>query len=95
MAQGIDPREARREQKAEREGAKGRTFRRIYEEWMDFRKGSVSPATLKVISNAMDLDVLPAFGDRQIDAIKRSDVIGLIRKIEGRGSITSAVKARQ
>lgn len=95
VAQGIDPREARREQQAEREGAKGRTFRRIYEEWMAFRKGSVSPATLKVISNAMDLDVLPVFGDRQIDAIKRSDVIGLIRKIEGRGSVTSAVKARQ
>ncbi|WP_433886693.1 tyrosine-type recombinase/integrase [Pseudomonas vranovensis] len=95
VAQGVDPRVSRREKKAERIGAQERTFRRIYEEWLEFRKGSVTASTIKVISNAMALDALPALGDLQIDAIKRSDVITLIRRIERRGSITTAVKTRQ
>lgn len=95
VAQGIDPRESRKEKKAERIEAQGRTFRRVYEEWIAFRKGSISPGTLRVISNAMELDALPAFGDKQIDAIKRAEVISLIRAIEKRGAVTQAVKGRQ
>ncbi|WP_017903618.1 tyrosine-type recombinase/integrase [Pseudomonas asplenii] len=95
VAQGIDPRESRRAKKAERMDAQVKTFRRVYDEWLEFRKGSLTESTVKVISNAMELDVLPSFGARQIDSIKRSDVITLIRRIERRGSLTTAVKTRQ
>lgn len=95
VAQGIDPRESRREMKVKRLGAQERTFRRVYEEWLEFRKGGLTESTVKVISNAMELDPLPIFGSRQIDSIKRADVITLIRRIERRGSITTAVKTRQ
>lgn len=95
VANGVDPRHSRREKKAEMIEAGGRTFRRVYDEWLAFRKGSISPGTYRVISNAMELDVLPAFGDRQIDTLKRADVIGLIRRVEKRGSVATAVKVRQ
>lgn len=95
IARGIDPRESRKEKKAGLIEAGSRTFRRIYDEWLAFRKGSISPGTYRIISNLMELDVLPGFGSRQIDSIKRSDVISLIRKIEKRGSVVTAVKARQ
>jgi integrase len=95
VAQGKDPRESRRMKKTERLGAQERTFRRVYDEWLEFRKGSLTDSTVKIISNAMELDVLPAYGLRQIDSIKRSDVITLIRRIERRGSVTTAVKTRQ
>jgi integrase len=95
IARGVDPRESRKEKKAGLIEAGGRTFRRVYDEWLAFRKGSISPGTYRIISNLMELDVLPAFGGRQIDAIKRADVIGLIRRIEKRGSIVTAVKVRQ
>lgn len=95
VASGIDPREARKEAQRELENASGKTFRRIYEEWITFRRGSLSEGTLKGIRIAMDNDVLPFFGKQQITAIKRADVIALIRRIEGRGTITSAVKTRQ
>ena len=95
IARGVDPRESRKEKKAGLIEAGGRTFRRVYDEWLAFRKGSISPGTYRIISNLMELDVLPTFGGRQIDAIKRADVIGLIRRIEKRGSIVTAVKVRQ
>lgn len=95
IAHGIDPRESRKEKKAGLIEANTRTFRKIYDEWLAFRKGSISPGTYRIISNAMELDVLPAFGDRQIESIKRTDVIALIRKIEKRGSVATAVKVRQ
>jgi len=95
IARGVDPRESRKEKKAGLIEAGGRTFRRVYDEWLAFRKASISPGTYRIISNLMELDVLPAFGGRQIDAIKRAEVIGLIRRIEKRGSIVTAVKVRQ
>lgn len=95
IARGVDPRESRKEKKAGLIEAGGRTFRRVYDEWLAFRKGSISPGTYRIISNLMELDVLPTFGGRQIDAIKRADVIVLIRRIEKRGSIVTAVKVRQ
>lgn len=95
IANGVDPRDSRREKKAGMIAAGGQTFRRVYDEWLAFRKGSISPGTYRVISNAMALDVLPTLGERQIDAIKRADVIALIRRVEKRGSVTTAVKVRQ
>lgn len=95
IARGIDPRESRKEKKAGLIEANTRTFRKIYDEWLAFRKGSISPGTYRIISNAMELDVLPSFGDRQIESIKRADVIAMIRKIERRGSVATAVKVRQ
>ncbi|MGY2364084.1 tyrosine-type recombinase/integrase [Pseudomonas azotoformans] len=95
IANGVDPRDSRREKKAGMIAAGGQTFRRVYDEWLAFRKGSISPGTYRVISNAMALDVLPTLGERQIDAIKRADVIALIRRVEKRGSVATAVKVRQ
>lgn len=95
IANGVDPRDSRREKKAGMIAAGGQTFRRVYDEWLAFRKGSISPGTYRVISNAMELDVLPTLGDRQIDTIKRADVIALIRRVEKRGSVATAVKVRQ
>lgn len=95
VAQGMDPRETRREKKQEMVQAHERTFRRVYEEWLAFRKKKMSPSSYRVISNAMELDALPAFGDRKIEDIKRADIITLIRKIERRGAVTQAVKGRQ
>ncbi|UNK68410.1 tyrosine-type recombinase/integrase [Pseudomonas simiae] len=95
IANGVDPRDSRREKKAGMIAAGGQTFRRVYDEWLAFRKGSISPGTYRVISNTMALDVLPTLGDRQIDAIKRADVIALIRRVEKRGSVATAVKVRQ
>ena len=95
IAMGQDPRDSRRSQKAAALQAESSTFRRIYEEWLAFRRGSLAPGTLKGIRIAMDNDVLPAIGSRQLSSIKRSEVIAIIRKIEARGAVTSAMKTRQ
>lgn len=95
VAQGIDPRVSRKDKKSELIEASARTFRKAYDEWLAFRKSNIAPGTYRIISNAMELDVLPVFGNRQIDSIRRADVISLIRRIEKRGSVATAVKVRQ
>lgn len=95
VARGIDPRESRKEKKAQLMDARGHSLRRVYEEWLAFRKGSLKPGSLRIISNSMELDWLPTFGDRQIASITRSEIVSMIRRIEKRGSVTTAVKTRQ
>ncbi|WP_116828923.1 tyrosine-type recombinase/integrase [Pseudomonas syringae] len=95
VARGIDPRESRKEKKALLINAQGHTLRRVYEEWLTFRKGSLKPGSLRIISNSMELDWLPAFGNRQMNSITRSEIVSVIRRIEKRGSVTTAVKTRQ
>lgn len=95
IAAGVDPREARKEAQRELEDDKGKTFRKVYEEWTAFRKGKLAEGTLKGIRIAMENDVLPFVGEHQISAIKRADVISVIRRIEARGTITASVKTRQ
>lgn len=95
IARGVDPRHAKREQKVAALEADGWTFRRVYEEWLAFRRSSLSEGTLKGIRIAMDNDVLPSLGSRQVTSITRADVITIIRRIEARGAITSAMKTRQ
>lgn len=95
VAKGIDPREVRREQRDAATQASGMTFRRIYDEWHAFRRDSLADGTRKGIRIAMDNDVLPTLGQRQLASITRSDVIGIIRRIEARGAVTSAMKTRQ
>jgi integrase len=95
VAQGVDPRESRKEKRAQALDESGYTFRRVYEEWFAFRRGKLTPGTLRVISNAMELDWLPVFGSRQISSITRSDIVSIVRRIEKRGSVATAVKTRQ
>ena len=95
VAGGLDPRELRRERKDSAMQADGMTFRRTYDEWLKFRGPSLAAGTLKGIRIAMDNDVLPDIGARQIVSVRRADVIAIIRRIEARGSVTSAVKTRQ
>ena len=95
VASGIDPRESRKEKRTEKLEASGQTFKKVYEEWFKFREGDIAEGTRKGIRIAIENDVLPAFGKRQIKSISRAEIIALIRKIEARGAITSAVKTRQ
>lgn len=95
VANGVDPRESRKEAKEGQIEAHGQTFKKVYEEWFKFREGAIAAGTRKGIRIAMENDVLPAFGQQQITSIRRAEIIALIRKIEARGAITSAVKTRQ
>lgn len=95
VASGMDPRESRKEKKAQLVNAHGHSLRRVYEEWIAFRKGSLKPGSLRIICNSMELDWLPTFGNRQIASITRSEIVAMIRRIEKRGSVTTAVKTRQ
>lgn len=95
VARGLDPRESRKEKKAQLIDAQGHSLRRVYEDWLAFRKGRLKPGSVRIITNSMELDWLPTFGDRQIGTITRAEIISMIRRIEKRGSLTTAVKTRQ
>ncbi|MDG9783889.1 tyrosine-type recombinase/integrase [Metapseudomonas otitidis] len=101
VASGVDPRESRKERRAGAERSSVRTFAKVYEEWLEFRqsptsaRGTLAPGSLRAVKFCMQNDVLPFIGTKPIGSVTRSDVIAIIRRIERRGSITTAVKTRQ
>ena len=93
LAQGIDPGEARKAQKAT-QGASG-SFEVIAREW--FAKFSTNWAlshSEKVISR-LERDIFPYLGKRPINGIDAPELLAVLRRIEERGAIETAHRAKR
>jgi len=95
LERNIDPsqakQQARREKQIQRQST---TFEGVAEEWMAKNKVKWVPEYTKRIQNWLDNDILPWLGSLPIDEIKAVDVLAVLRKAEGRGTITTAHKLR-
>lgn len=93
--EGIDLVKHRREQREAEDVAKLNTFRRAAEYWYQ-RKVEAGRAekTLKGMRYALDNDMLPAIGDRQLDTLTHGDCATLQESIEARGAHNTAEKVR-
>ena len=96
IAQGIDPREQRRE--AQRIATpEAHTFHTVYHQWRDFRALSLKEgrqSTLSQIARIFKKDVLPHLGALPIHTIRRTDLLHVIQRIEQRKAHTTAEKVR-
>jgi len=95
LADGIDPGENRKIQKAARQERAANSFEVVAREW--FAKFSPNWATShsgKIISR-LERDVFPWLGHRPIDEIKAAELLRSIKKIEARGVLETAHRALQ
>lgn len=76
VEKGIHPKEAGRTATQEAERTRARTFQAVSDEFMAKRKGL---RTYTELRRKLDVDILPAIGDLQIDHIDKADVRKLIR----------------
>lgn len=98
VACGISPAEKRQQEKAERE-AKQLTFKVVAERW--YHGNTVvaakpwAPATARKARIYLEKDLYPALGKMPIADVTRADLFKAVKRMEKRGAIDAAKKARQ
>ncbi|WP_320740106.1 tyrosine-type recombinase/integrase [Enterobacter sp. 241F3] len=95
IAGGIDPLEAKKEQKVEREAQVKNTFQEIALEWHSMKVKKWSAGYASDILEAFNKDVFPFIGQRPIADIKPLELLNVLKKMEDRGATEKAKKVRQ
>ncbi len=92
VRQGVDINKLKQEEKqatAEQEDFK---FQNIAESWLGNIKGSITDSFHRKKQSALEKNIYPYIGDRQIADIKRADIIECISRIQDRGSLEMAIR---
>ena len=95
IAGGIDPMEAKREEKIARDTQLNNTFKDIALEWHSSKLKKWSAGYASDILEAFNKDVFPYIGKKPIAEIKPLELLNVLRRIEGRGATEKAKKVRQ
>jgi integrase len=96
LADGIDPAVAKREQKQVQADAAANTFEAVGRVWLNKTSSKRAEVTQSRITTLLEKDVFPFIGPMAISTIKPRDVLDkAVRKIEARGSIDTAHRAKQ
>jgi integrase len=89
LGSGADPGAARKAQRLATEA----TFRAVATEWL--ARQNLAPATLEKAMWQFEQQLFPELGDRPMGEIGPADVLAAVRKIEARGKIETAHRAKQ
>jgi integrase len=93
LANGTDPGVIRKIEKA---GHTENTFRAVAEDFLMTKKqGGWSDLHLKLVTDRFERDVYPAIGDRPLKDLSAVEVLTVLRRIVGRGTLETASKTRQ
>ena len=96
LADGIDPATAKREEKQAQADAAANTFEAVARVWLTKTASKRAEMTQSRITTLLVKDVFPFIGTMPISIIKPRDVLDkAVRKIEARGSIDTAHRAKQ
>lgn len=96
LADGIDPSLAKQEEKQAQIDAAANTFEAIARVWLAKTASKRAEVTQSRITTLLEKDVFPFIGTLPIAKIKPRDVLDkAVRKVEARGSIDTAHRAKQ
>ena len=96
LADGIDPANAKREERQAQADAAANTFEAVARVWLTKTASKRAEVTQSKITTLLKKDVFPFIGSLPISTIKPRDVLDKsVRKIEARGSIDTAHRAKQ
>lgn len=93
LAEGIDPGAARKAAKVSQAGLE--TFEAIAREWHANRAPSWVPSHSERILRRLEADLFPWLGNRPIAEIKAPELLAALRRIESRGAVETAHRAKQ
>lgn len=98
VAQGMDPRHHLKPDADQSDQAKGLSFADVANEWHEFKCGRWSTDSPKGSAyqsrRVLDKDILPYLGSKPFVGVARIDVVTAIKRIETRGALGIAEKAR-
>jgi len=95
LADGIDPSAVRRAQKAAREDRESGSFELVAREWHAKQAEVWSESHALSVLRRLTLYVFPKIGHRPLRDLKAPDLLAVLRDIEGRGTIETALRVKQ
>ena len=95
LADGIDPADNRKAQKAAKMDRAANSFEVIAREWFEARKSKWAPSHSTRLLRRLENDVFPWLGGRPIAEIAAPEILAVMRRIEGRGTLDTAHRAHQ
>lgn len=95
LSNGIDPSDSRKVEKQTRNLAAADSFEAIAREWFVAKIGTRSESHRTRTLRALEKDLFPPLGNRPISSITAPVLLAALRKIEGRGAIETAHRAKQ
>jgi integrase len=90
LADGIDPSEQRKAERA----ANADTFKAVADEWLALQAKTLADETVSILRGRLTAVLYPAFGRRPIADIKAADLLGVLRRVEARGTHETAHRIR-
>ena len=95
LSQGIDPGEQRKVEKLTRHIASAESFEAIAREWFATKMSDKSESHANRTIRALEKDLFPALGSRPIATITSPELLAALRRIESRGAVETAHRAKQ
>ncbi len=95
IRQNIDPVAERQAQKAHREFEGKNSFSAIAMYWFEKEQPHWSESHAKRVKRAIEKDLIPTLGNKGIATITPPELLQTLRKIESRGAIETAHRAKQ
>jgi integrase len=90
---GIDPSQAKKAQKASASGAD--SFEAVAREWFGKFSTGWAPGHAERVIRLLERDVFPWIGLRPVREITAPELLAVLRRIEARGAVDTAHRARQ
>lgn len=93
--QGIDPGEARREEKIARKVAAATSFEAVGREWYQKKRHEWVERYADKVLASLEKDLFPSLGRRPIAEITSAELLAVLRKVEARGALETLKRIRQ
>ena len=93
LVDNIDPSTAKQAAKAAAAGAVKNSFEAVAREWLEKYSNTWVPAYKKTLVYRLENNIFPFLGKRPIKTIIAPELLTVLRKVEARGSITTAHRA--
>ena len=94
LSQGVDPSATRRAEKAAGAERAANSFEVLAREWFEKHSPGFAPDHASRVLRLFERDLFPALGKRAIAEITPPELLAVLRRIEDRGALDTAHRAR-
>lgn len=94
LANGVDPGEVKKAQKAATVAETENSFEIVAREWHNKFSGQWSTGHAETIMERLTRDVFPWLGTKPVGDVKPVDLLAILRRVEGRGALETAHRIR-
>lgn len=94
VRQGTDPDMVKKQEKRDAVLNAATTFEGVAREWHDAQQGKWTPKHARNVMHKLETDIFPHIGNRPVADIDAPEVLLTLRKIEDRGALDMAARAR-